>query len=377
MSATIHGYSERGLVNALFESVAARQDSVLLMEDLLALSWPLARNLPASREGTRRTLRNPEIFVEPGLSDFGGPDVVVIAEVDSYRDGVKTELNAWFVEAKVETMASSARPYEAKGDPWLRTNSSSILHELFLKARFDQILREAPAALNPGVRIYEGEKKERKIGTDPMVLALTKRLASCRHAWFVALTADASPIENRPWPAGKDAFDLLCKIDLKNRPPTLPIVAGDPRGGWPECTSVLTWSDVYTWADTKGLKRVTRAIDRNITKLKFPRVQSMEPQQRRPGSERIFFEACGLTPKPQLSSDKLTWYNADGKAVLTTRVRLGLRGFDDLVAEIYLRNVQRQVVVPVSRLDQWANENEASVENLAQLIPTLPGAARP
>jgi hypothetical protein len=74
----LHGYSERGVVNAVFETIASHPEGAKILDDLLGrmVLWENRYSVRRFANPERR-LVDFEIFVEPSLSDFGNPDVVV------------------------------------------------------------------------------------------------------------------------------------------------------------------------------------------------------------------------------------------------------------------------------------------------------------
>lgn len=238
----LHRYSERGAVNAVFETIANRPESEArqLLEDLLGrmVRWVDAQGTLADRP--RGWLTDFEIYIEPSLSDFGSPDVLVRAKNRFGSDGkqVRELWEAFFFEAKTEPFLMSSPPTDEElgsvaspstespqplnpteylalaarltgcdeqelqtrgGAPalWSRLlgktlkrrdfyqkNASTIVHELFLKYRFweTHLLRRADGVFDPpwgkGFKAYSGAPPDRlrKAGEDPTVLRLARVL---------------------------------------------------------------------------------------------------------------------------------------------------------------------------------------------------------
>lgn len=81
----IFGYSERGAMNALFYGMAIKEDYVSMRKFL---------NLAGISESETEHYRDFSLYIECSLSDFGSPDLVIIAD-----DGNKSDV--FFIEAKV------------------------------------------------------------------------------------------------------------------------------------------------------------------------------------------------------------------------------------------------------------------------------------
>ena len=289
----MHDYSERGLVNALFESIRRADEPDRVWSDLIGrnLSWWSALKEPTVR-GLRLgfTVRRLAIYVEPSLSGFGNPDAVVLVDYET-EPNLSLGGDAFFFEAKLETFASSSE------DTDLTSNCSSVLHELFLKARFQE-LAQLPkpkesvrnhSFLTPGVLVYQKDKEPRKIGKDRQVLELAEAIAG-RSAYFVSLTTDETRPVHSPWPPElRDDAQLLEAIHNKNKnvgkqDPKVPY--GNPLGGWIEMSLQLGWDQVWLWAKAHGLDRMTQAMRENRAKFKCRPI----PRPDRIGAIADFFD---------------------------------------------------------------------------------------
>ncbi|MGB0591715.1 MAG: hypothetical protein ACPGU1_18720 [Myxococcota bacterium] len=282
MTTLWHGYSERGLVNALFESALWHPEGATILARLFERAWhpPWARPDGSIREMRRTRLwprdakiEDAEVFIEHSLSDFGEPDALILMTARLVSGERLTK--ALMLEAKRETWSKNVR-YQAKN---LRQNASSILHELFLKSRLADYLYSP--ALNqliktdshPGVRVYAHDKKRyRHIGQEPMVRQLVDRLAQpAIPCFFLALTTTPNPTPeeaSRPdgWSAGLEMASDIARITLENDI-TGKTTADSVGNGWLEATSHLSWDDVADWAHEEGLERMTRTLEENVTKL--------------------------------------------------------------------------------------------------------------
>ncbi len=318
----LHGYSERGLVNALFESIAASDNANDLWAELMdgARYWIDAYyGRPARSPELQRSIKRLQIYVEPSLSRYGNPDAVVLVDYEN-KSGPPT---AFFIEAKRETFTASV------GSQGLEENSSSILHELFLKARFDELSNMPNGHLNNGVKIYNKDKNPRTIGSDPMVLELARALKD-RLAYFVSLTSDPTPPVGAPWPPALQQIpQKMLKIDTSNAKAHPGVTYGDPRVGWIECSLQLGWDEVYKWASTHQLTRILSTLEENRTKFSLQPIASSSPP---PWVEKFFNSACGLVSdiqQSEQSSEKQPVWNLrdpQNKVVATYRVGQGLDG---------------------------------------------------
>ena len=260
-TSALHGYSERGVVNALFEELVFRDDLDLFREVLSALV-PFAESPGRSHERLREFTAKAdsfEVYVEPSLSDFGDPDVIVFLRRGNVDRAVL------FIEAKLETFLSSTDPEKCD----YTTNSSSVLHEIYLKTRFWEASRN-PTSLQEGTRVYVGDKpkrgttkpRKRTIGKDLMVLDLAKRLSNPELVgYFVALTTDAMDIATERPLDVMEVKGCVRKIFKVNK-------QADFDRYW-DRLYLLSWQSVWDIAIDK-LPRMLRELRRNETKFKLP-----------------------------------------------------------------------------------------------------------
>ncbi|HIN85867.1 MAG TPA: hypothetical protein EYN06_05240 [Myxococcales bacterium] len=293
----LHDYSERGLVNALFESIGTNDNAHKLWAELIQQSVLWNSHLHGSTAmapNLADTIEHLAIYVEPSLSSFGNPDVVVLVDYKTVA-GQSRRGDVFFIEAKLETFESSSQT------PDRDKNCSSVLHELFLKARFYQLARWPKATpslrkhplLTPGVRVYNQDKDPRKIGTDRQVLELAQAIAT-REAWFVSLTTDLTPQKGKPWPKElcsvtgmlKDIHDTNQHAHQQEHPT---FTYADPLSvdWWVNKNLLLGWDKVWRWANKNSLERVKNAMRENRSKFKC---RSIKPP---PELLTFFDKVCG------------------------------------------------------------------------------------
>ena len=271
--ADLFGYSERGLVNALYETIVSHANANGLLEGLLRTCAKAGKHGQVVRFTLQKAIEDFDVYVEPSLSSFGNPDVVLIVK---YKDG---ETATFFVEAKIEGFVQNSPPPYGDTDVGAtgsqnryRANASSILHELYLKARFDQILRHCSSSRRPlhGVSAYVTDKTTRGIGSDSLVGALVEEIWQTDHSHFLAMTTDLVPkgySSGRPWLAGIAIGQAIAGITRTNDPYC---AHRNPYSAWSDETYVLSWHSVRAFAEAHGLDRVCREIGRNISKFRFP-----------------------------------------------------------------------------------------------------------
>lgn len=381
----IVGYSERGLVNALFESIVSAKNPQETLRGFLETTTCVANRNWINKFPPGGPILDFEVFIEPSLSNFGNPDVVLIYTVASnskkagssqQRDTIS---NAIFIEAKLCTFKQSVNHYDSQKDANsldLSKNSSSILHELFLKAKFEYYLKHDIEKLHKGFPIYMRDKKKsykRKIGSDPVVLDLVKQIQECSEIYFMALTTDRGD-EEGPDPerfkAGTYIHDMFEEISKKNNSVDPNIDAKMWHHRWEELTYLLSWHDIYK--EAKGLfasgensmKRLVNTIEWNRTKFRFSSLHDRKLLDMR---DRLIDKlGCSIGPERK-SEDRVTVYKM-GRARFTCRIADSFD--DDSMLETYLRFPKKKrssLFISFSDIEVFCNFDQVS-SNIDDLI---------
>ncbi|MBM4396622.1 MAG: hypothetical protein FJ087_13160, partial [Deltaproteobacteria bacterium] len=226
----LHRYGERGLVTAWLESVR-RDDGALVAcleratqvrEKADIPRWPRAGEV--------------DVYVEPSLSEFGNPDAVLLF-------GKRC---AVFVEAKMCGFLDSGRT-EAHD-----RNSSSLLHELYLKHAFCVHGRKATAGEPVKGLVYVGDRHgaARSSGTDAFVVKLVRRLLAVREVRYLAITNDVRDEMDRT-AIRRRAWRVFTQNDVKRFEDFL------------DRLHVLTWSDIADVARAREMAEFLEAFDEN------------------------------------------------------------------------------------------------------------------
>jgi hypothetical protein len=329
----LYGYSERGVVNALFEDLANAGDATLLekvLKDMVSYSKNPATKLPHFDSFS--------IYVEPSLSQFGSPDVVLFL-CDEGRD-----VAVYFIEAKLESFMESTR--KAKGDEPdsidYTHNSSSILHELFLKMRSWDYLK-ARKGLPEGVNVYQGDSIYRSFGRDPMVLDLAERIFEAPVAFFVALATDAIGSDGSPKQSQKvcDEVTNICQRNGmgKSKDKLIPPLASNPSNSIAHLF-LMQWQRIWALtAKEPRLSRTRRELERNETKFSIPWTDPVKPQALLAEATKGILTELG--PKESQGAE-LTWSKRKGPKGTLNLGRLALAtvqeraGFERRFLDLYL-----------------------------------------
>jgi len=220
--ATVIGYAERGLVNALVQHI--KGDQGMVKQFLGSIQWKGGKSTES--RFVEMKIRRVHWIVESGFSQFGDPDLILLVHpVDSSVPLV------FFIEAKVIEYAVSAKSNEhGMSDPGF---NSSINGQLSLKYRLARALMEwdvnkasqlkpieEPQTLTDKARILKDNPKRRRRLRKKANLALFKQLfypeaqsgseIHLENCFFVALTIDKK--------GPREMFDPNCLDDEPYQP---------------------------------------------------------------------------------------------------------------------------------------------------------------
>jgi len=186
----IIGYSERGVINALFYEIAYSAKSLHLSKELLALA-----DCPSLVEFSQR-MTKVRVFIEQSLSDFGDADAILLLDAEDKKGVVFVEAkvkssqrNEWKLELEFEKFKNGYNTSDKK------LSSSNLFTQLYHKHRFLNGLSDVGIdGLKKGIVFPEcSTKNTRKIGNNPVVLYAVNIIEPYRdNAWYIALVPDTS-----------------------------------------------------------------------------------------------------------------------------------------------------------------------------------------
>jgi len=185
---SIKGYSERGIINALFfELLSKGRNGIDILNKILEEVKFVNGKLPK--------IESVEILIEPSLSDFGDADVVLLCISPN------SEFFTVFIEAKVKCdqnwslskqLESFCKPINYPNDRKLNSSNlfTQILHKLVFATIADiKMLEKGINFGNISAKII------RKIGKNKTVVRfveLIKKHATLENTYFVAITPEIS-----------------------------------------------------------------------------------------------------------------------------------------------------------------------------------------
>jgi hypothetical protein len=239
------GYSERGILNALFSEMARSPDASGLLHSFLAkASFPFTQARPLLGEA--------DVLVEQSFSDFGESDAVVLI-----RDREEKTCSV-FVEAKVKTFQLADWHIREEFERFRtglkhRVSSSNLFTQLYYKTRLVAALRQGGIPLLQQGTAFPAwsSKRNRKIGNNGVVLKATRLLHShLGEVFYLAVVPDT------------DKPDAKLFRELETPPHS---TLADT---WDVSTyGYITWSQVRDFCLEEGLTQVLAVFDYNAGQL--------------------------------------------------------------------------------------------------------------
>ena len=243
------GYSERGVLYALWHEIATRGP---LADDLLhaliaQVAFPFTNShLPAG---------NVQILPEQSFSDFGEADALILI------DGQPDRPCSIFVEAKVKTLQYTNWLIT---DEWAefefglrrRMNSSNLFAQLYHKLQLVEALRKG------GIRVVEqgvqfphwSSKQLRKIGGNEVVLEAARLLLPrVKETFFAMIVPDQA-----------DRMQAFFDQTLRNAVlPSVPLWVVTYFG-------YITWAQIRAFCQVNDLHRTLAVLDFNGEQIYGP-----------------------------------------------------------------------------------------------------------
>lgn len=168
----LYGYSERGVINAIFYEAYHKNKCCFFKELLESITLPYYSN--------PNFFKNPSLIIEEILIDqsfssyFGTSDIVIIGK------NQKSEKFVVFFEAKVKTEQSPT---------WNIKKNNSIVPNLFnqilLKIQLVQQINS-----NGQITFFTPKNKQKSIGKNKIVLKAVSLIKKAKHYFYITLTPD-------------------------------------------------------------------------------------------------------------------------------------------------------------------------------------------
>ncbi len=275
------GYSERGMLNALFYDMRAGENDAERLTRIHAFlslcRFPCQDELYPFRNAR---LGGGRIRIEQSFSGFGDPDTLILLE----EQGEPVQWHSVFLEAKVKTAQKSMWSIREEWQRFrilrrLGQSDSNLFIQLNAKAR----LVRSPQLL-PGVQ--PARVASPALGNNSVVRRAAKELASYRQSpWFLALVPDS--------PCNTETLfrEVLCGLSAAD--PRCPFHQPNP-GRW----GFLCWSELEKFCDLPEEQARWPGVLRNF---EYNRDQIYAPvaERREPTRDQLVALWQTLTPKRQ------------------------------------------------------------------------------
>ena len=239
----IIGYSERGIVNALFYEIAHSSSPDILLGQLLErTTFPHTPERPAIDE--------PEVLIEQGFSDFGDADAVILGVAPN------RSRTCIFCEAKVKSYGRIEKEFDRfesflqdKKRPYRDKRSSNLFTQIYHKMRMVQELSKEDGlkALEKGIGFPEWSTKGiRKIGKNNVVQKAAQKIKdSMDKVFYLMIIPDCDP-------RVAALFATLPQQRLDNIP------------GWDVShIGYITWPRIKGWCQDVKLQNTISVFDYN------------------------------------------------------------------------------------------------------------------
>jgi len=175
----IIGYSERGIINALFYEIKYSAAAESLLENLLSrVRFPLVN-------GNKLFVSDAEVLIEQSFSDFGDSDALLLINTGKSSISVFVEAKVkranWTIEKEFRKFIEGTREKVA---------SSNLFTQLYHKVRLVASLgQDGISNLQKGIKFPKSSSKQiRKIGKNKVVLKAIKRLSGyLEETYYIAI----------------------------------------------------------------------------------------------------------------------------------------------------------------------------------------------
>lgn len=171
----IIGYSERGAMNALFYGMAFNNDDAAMMNFF-------------SLAGIEDGYTNFRLYMECSLSDFGSPDLVIIADRTNGKGS-----DVFFIEAKVSEGSYFDLNVHKRKHKENKYDASNLFFQLRSKEYFfnheckgSEEERYKEDSFNI-IKLKKGTTIDREIGTNVVVNKFVEIIKECNLAYYIAI----------------------------------------------------------------------------------------------------------------------------------------------------------------------------------------------
>jgi len=240
----ILGYSERGIINALFYDILNSPTPTTLISDLLNLTIFINK-----KEEVEFNISECKVLIEQSFSDFGDSDVLLLVENSGKKQAI-------FLEAKVKTYSGKwdivkeftkfkdLKGKDRNGNKIIPT--SNLFTQLYFKNRlFLELGKKNRNGLDLGIKFNNTTKSPRKIGKNEIVQKAVDHLSEyIDESFYLGIIPNTQ--------AEIKTFIKKCFIPSQSKLKTNLTAWNKTNWGF------LTWEDIetfLTWENRKKEKK--------------------------------------------------------------------------------------------------------------------------
>ena len=233
----ILGYSERGVINALFYDILNSSKPNELISDLLNIN---------DKKKEQFKISSCKVLIEQSFSDFGDSDVLLLIENKGKKQAV-------FLEAKVKTYSRKKWRLVDEFDKFLNPKgkapstdnaipTSNLFTQLYFKNRlWDELKNNNGGKLDKGIKFENTTKSPRKIGKNEIVIYAKNLLSKYLDKSFYLGIVPNSRIDiNKFIPSFRNKESEI-KLNLINW----------NSANW----GFLSWKDIFKFCKNKNLTK--------------------------------------------------------------------------------------------------------------------------
>jgi hypothetical protein len=228
----VKGYSERGVLNALFYELYYTRNCMKVLLNILNLA------LFPSCSKIGYNWNDALVLIEQSFSDFGDADIVILL------DGYDGEKGIVFIEVKVKAQKSwdickEYNDFKTGCSSTGGLSSSNLFTQIYFKQGFAiELNKGGLIALQRGIRFPPCTSKPvRKIGNNSVVLDATRIVEPyCNNVWYLSLV-----------PCNKRTAESFLSW-LIRQPAPLGFHYWDPSS-W----GIIVWEELFSFCSRSGL----------------------------------------------------------------------------------------------------------------------------
>jgi len=245
----ILGYSERGVINALFYDLLSSPKS----KQLNLISYLLSKAIFINKK-EKFNISCCQVFIEQSFSDFGDSDVLLLVENNGKKQAI-------FLEAKVKTYNRNKWHLDDEFNKFLSAKvkpitipTSNLFTQLYFKNRlWYELKNNNGIKLDEGIKFINTTKSWRKIGKNKIVLKAVDYLKGyIDESFYLGII-----------PNTQNEIDIFIKKDfIPSQSKLKKNLTNWNNTNW----GFLAWEDIHKFCKNNGLINTRNVFDFNFYK---------------------------------------------------------------------------------------------------------------